>query len=120
MTNLDTNKPGTDPSPISAPTRMIAGYAITNGLTYLAAKGYITADQIGPLGSWLLEGLPFVIVIAHGIYLFVTTTKAALVSRVQNMKKVNVVTTDKTLSAVPGITTADPQASTISVTVPKN
>lgn len=119
MSINDPNASASPPGQISAPARIAIGYVITNALTYAAARGWISSDQVGPVGSWLLEGLPFVLAAAHTAYTYWNNRMPAQVARVQAMPGVQVVTTSQAVKdAVPEATKAVP-GQAITVTVPK-
>lgn len=114
------NTSASPPQQISGTVRVAAGYLITNGLTYIAAKGLIPADQIGPIATWILEGLPFFLGAAHAAFSYWNNRRSAQVARVDSMQGAHVIVTDQaTKDAVPSVTLPVPGATTVTVAVPR-
>jgi hypothetical protein len=111
---------GAAPNQISATSKVILGYLVTNLLTYLSARGIITSDQVGPIGQWLIEGAPLVIALGHSAYVWWNTRKAAQIARVDSMPDSHVVTSDAAVKAeVPGVTLSPVTPTVANVTVQK-
>lgn len=101
----DAQTPPVISAQVSAPLRVLIGYAASNAATYMVAKGVLNADQVGPFVAWLLEAAPFVIGLAHMAYSSWASRKSAKVASVQAMPDMQVVTTSQaTKDAVPGVT----------------
>lgn len=118
MANADASP---TPQQISAPVRVLLGYAASNIATRLASTGFIPADQKDSLAAWLLDAVPIVLALLHAAYAAYANRKSAKVAQVQAMPDMQVVTTSQaTKDAVPDVKLASATGpDMVTVAVPK-